>query len=240
MFRRAHHNAIHKILGRLNTPLFEKTRTFFGGGTAIVLKLGEYRESLDIDFLCADLTGYRQLRNVVWKEGFLGLFKPNSGVREVRDTKTDQYGIRNFVETDDVKIKLEIVSEARVLLDGDYDEALDVPILTKADMFTEKLLANADRVHDASSMARDVIDLAMMIDAWGDVPGDAMKRASEAYGRDYITSALSTGMQKLLDPGRLDECARAMEIDAPTTETIRQVARRYGRDSGRERLLGVK
>lgn len=25
----------------------------FGGGTALVLQLGEYRESVDIDFLCA-------------------------------------------------------------------------------------------------------------------------------------------------------------------------------------------
>jgi len=235
MFRRTHHNAIQKILARLDTLLFEETRTFFGGGTAIVLKLNEYRESLDIDFLCADAAGYRHLRNVVWRKGFQGLFKPDCGVRQIRDTKTDQYGIRNFVELDEARVKFEIVSEARVRLDGEHDDALGVPILTKTDMFTEKLLANADRVHDASSMARDVIDLTMMINAWGDVPEEAMRQASEAYGRDYIMSALQTGMVKLLDPGRLDECAHAMAIDATAKETIRQTARRYERSRRQSR-----
>ena len=34
----------------------------FGGGTAIVLRHGEYRESVDVGFLVSDLGGYRRLR----------------------------------------------------------------------------------------------------------------------------------------------------------------------------------
>ena len=35
---------------------------YFGGGTAIVLRHGEYRESADIDFLVSDIAAYRSLR----------------------------------------------------------------------------------------------------------------------------------------------------------------------------------
>jgi hypothetical protein len=37
----------------------------FGGGTAIALRYGEYRESVDIDFLVSDIASYRNLRQLL-------------------------------------------------------------------------------------------------------------------------------------------------------------------------------
>lgn len=65
MFERSHHQRIEKILHAFNCDLLSQTRCYFGGGTAIVLSLAEYRESLAIDFLCASNEGYRLLRNTI-------------------------------------------------------------------------------------------------------------------------------------------------------------------------------
>ena len=58
-YSRARHNAVDKVLARLNGDFLEHAKCFFGGGTRIVLELNEYRESADIDFLCSDREGYR-------------------------------------------------------------------------------------------------------------------------------------------------------------------------------------
>lgn len=57
MFQRAHHNSALDALHGLDGNLLAKAHCFFGGGTAITLALGEYRESVDIDFLCASKVG---------------------------------------------------------------------------------------------------------------------------------------------------------------------------------------
>lgn len=62
MFERPHHQRIHEVLLALDAPLLREHRCYFGGGTAIALTLGEYRESVDMDFLVSDLDGYRALR----------------------------------------------------------------------------------------------------------------------------------------------------------------------------------
>ena len=51
-----------EALERVRADVLAQSQCFFGGGTRIALALGEYRESADIDFLCASRTGYRTLR----------------------------------------------------------------------------------------------------------------------------------------------------------------------------------
>ncbi len=51
MFERPHHQRMAKLLHAFDTELLNTTQCYFAGGTAIVLLLGEYRESLDIGFL---------------------------------------------------------------------------------------------------------------------------------------------------------------------------------------------
>ena len=62
MFKRVRHQVIHKLLQAFNREILQEAECFFGGGTAIVLLLNEYRESVDIDFLCSSRAGFRLLR----------------------------------------------------------------------------------------------------------------------------------------------------------------------------------
>jgi len=78
MFERPHHQRIGKILHAFNAALLHETKCYFGGGTAIVLSLDEYRESLDIDFLCASNDGYQaaeilQIHFALWLKYQRGL-----------------------------------------------------------------------------------------------------------------------------------------------------------------------
>ena len=50
------------MLQALDDAFLQRHHCYFGGGTAIVLRRGEYRESADIDFLVSDIAAYRELR----------------------------------------------------------------------------------------------------------------------------------------------------------------------------------
>lgn len=60
-------------------------------------------------------------------------------------------------------------------------------------------------------MSRDLIDLAMMIRAWGPIPAAAMKKAEAAYGH-AIHDYLDRGLTLLRDSRYRDECLRAMAM----------------------------
>ncbi len=163
MFDRPHHNAIAQVLKALDAELLLRSEAWFGGGTAIVLNLGEYRESVDIGFPCSSNEGYRLLREATFGGHLDRVLPPSAGVTVVRDVLTDQYGIRTQLEAAGTRAKFEIVREARIDLSGEMDPRLGVPVLTRADMYCEKLLANADRYADKAVLSRDIIDLSMMI-----------------------------------------------------------------------------
>lgn len=61
-FERIHHQFIAQVLHALDGPMLREFNCLFGGGTAIALRYGEYRESVDIDFLVSDVQSYRGLR----------------------------------------------------------------------------------------------------------------------------------------------------------------------------------
>ena len=112
MFKRAHHQRVARILDALNAQLLTEAGCYFGGGTAIVLLLNEYRESVDVDLLCASHEGYRTLRNAV-NENSLGPLLTQA-MPLARAVRADRYGIRTFLMVDDVPIKFEIVREDRI------------------------------------------------------------------------------------------------------------------------------
>jgi hypothetical protein len=134
-------------------------------------------------------------------------------LKALRPLRTDQYGIRTFVEVDGVPVKLEIVREARIELSGALLPLLPVSVLSRADLFAEKLLANADRWADRAAFNRDAIDLGMMIAHWGPIPEDAWSKAWVAYG-DTIDAALSAAAERISDPTWLKTCVEAMHMAA--------------------------
>ena len=91
-FKRQEHRTIAEALSLLDRDLFLDSQCWFAGGTAIVMLLGEYRLSLDVDFLCADADGYRRLRGAAVEKGLPAFFGPP--VSPIREFRADQYGIR--------------------------------------------------------------------------------------------------------------------------------------------------
>ena len=211
MFKRPHHQRIVQLLRAMDADLLFRAKCYFGGGTAIALQLGEYRESVDIDFLCSDLDGYRLLRNVITPPT-LGavLLEP---VKHVRDVRTQRDKISTFLEVDGAPIRVEFVLEARIRIDGALDPTLRVPLLARNDLYAEKLLANTDRGLDRSQMSRDLIDLAMMIQHWGPIPQVAWDKATGAYGR-AIGDAFGKTLALLQDDRHLSAALKAMSMDA--------------------------
>ena len=222
MFERDHHNRIQSLLSALDTDFLAQNKCFFGGGTAIVLALNEYRESVDIDFLCASQEGYRELRNTI-HETSLGLIFSRP-VELARDVRADRYGIRTFLRVDGVPVKFEIVSEGRIEIAGEMNPVTGVPTLTRTDMYAEKLLANADRYRDKAVASRDIIDLAMMIGHWGEVPVAAWEKVRQAYGAS-ADRAFQGAIEMVSDRAYLGQCLAKMHMAPELVEQIPAVLR---------------
>lgn len=216
MFEREHHRRVAAVLDALDTDLLAANACFFGGGTAIALLHGEYRESVDIDFLVSDLGGYRTLRQRLdGPGGIRAIVRAGSVLDQVREMRADQYGLRTMLRVDHVEIKFEVVLEARIVLapPGPGDRICGVATLTPLDLLTTKLLANADRWRDDAVLSRDLIDLAMLRPT-KKLLRLAIEKAKAAYG-DSIESALTKAIADLRErPHRLDHCMAAMRMTA--------------------------
>ena len=216
MFRREHHQRIELVLDALNADFLSAHKCYFGGGTAIALTCGEFRESLDIDFLVSDSEGYRELRAGVKTDGPSVLFRTVKHLGLPNTFVADQYGIRGWVEVVGTRIKCEIVSEGRIELEspGQHNERVPVEMLSVTDLVAEKLLANSDRYLDTATFSRDLIDLAFMeVPDLRSSPGFA--KALGAYGPTLVRD-FDSALEKFLgDLAWIDRCALALGIEAP-------------------------
>ena len=218
MFEREHHRRVASVLQALDARLLHAQQCLFGGGTALALRYGEYRESVDINFLVSHLEGYRALRQLLsGTAGLQAICRAGVDVatvfNQIREVRADQYGIRTMLRVADAEIKFEIVLEARITLDppGDGDLLCGVATLTPLDAAASKLLANADRWRDDATLSRDLIDLAMMAPPKA-LLRQAITKAQGAYGAS-IEVDLRKAIQNLRErPHRLDQCMQAMRM----------------------------
>ena len=217
MFTRLHHQRIAKVLESLDADLLKQHNCLFAGGTAIALGYGEYRESVDIDFLVSDLASYRYLRNSVREQGLQALMKSTDASQlQTSDIRSDQYGIRTRVFVKGKPIKFEIVLEGRISLakPGKKDSILGVATLMKIDMAVSKLLANSDRGLDMGMHCRDVIDLAMLNLSKSEF-AEATTKSEAAYGEAILKDlAKVIGMLGEAN-GLLERCMKAMDVSVP-------------------------
>jgi hypothetical protein len=203
-FRRAAHARVAQLLSRMDGPFLASAGCFFGGGTQLVVAHGEYRESRDIDFLLSSRDGFRRIRETITEHSLGRIFR--KPVRLVRELVADRDSVRTFVAEDAAgaahPIKLEILLEGRIDLEGDMDERLGVPALAPAIAAAEKLLANVDRGNDHIFRCRDLIDLAFAATVWDQ---DTLRRglaiAQKAYGKAVLEAARRI-LVKLEEDGR--------------------------------------
>jgi len=228
MFNREHHQKIHQVLQALDAPFLEQHQCYFGGGTAIVLRRGEYRESVDIDFLVSDIAAYRELRKQLQEPQVLEqLFGIGHGpLIELPEVRADQYGIRTRLPLANDGIKFEIVFEARILFDvpAPDDVVGGVSTLTEIDLAASKLLANVDRWPDAGVFSRDIIDLAML-DLQKHELHMALAKAESAYG-DAVVRDVHKAVANLQNhPDRLSKCLTALSMNAPAALMLDRLKR---------------
>lgn len=223
------------MLASMDSGFLLDCECWFGGETAIVLKLGEYRKSLDLDFLCASREGYRKLREGFFDRGIRAVFP--EPVQMLRDVRADAYGIRMIVGLHEQPIRVEIVNEPRIELAGAYDPVLKVPTLLPESMFAEKLLANADRCRDRVVAYRDAIDLGRLVETYEAIPEAAVKAAEGAYGKD-IARFMAWALNRLRDRNEIRYAAEALDMDfdgaAGAVTALRRAALHIWPDKGIE------
>lgn len=218
MFERPHHRRIARVLEAMDVDLLHSHQCWFAGGTAIALLAGEFRESVDIDFVVAPLPAYRALRERLADEG-LGALLPRAG--QTLDInvplRLDQYGLRARILVDGVPVKLEIIHEGRltsVRPSPDGQSICGLVTACRIDLAAMKLLANTDRWADDSVFARDVIDLAYLALPASDF-AEALALASEPYGA-AVARDLGRALAALQErEGWLDRCLHALAINEP-------------------------
>ncbi|OGU15808.1 MAG: hypothetical protein A2076_14505 [Geobacteraceae bacterium GWC2_53_11] len=218
MFERPLHQRIAKVLGALNGALLKEHSCLFGGGTVIALRFGEYRESVDIDFLLSDMTHYRSLRQLLTGTDAINaiLLPGQPPLTQLRDIRADQYGIRTMLSVAGQPIKFEIILEGRIELAAPTakDVVCGIPTLTVLDMAVSKLLANSDRWADDGVFSRDVIDLAMMQTRLP-LLRQAITKAEDAYGQ-AIRVDLEKAIHRLQQrQGWLERCMQTMAMTLP-------------------------
>ena len=230
MFEREHHRDIALVLQALDPELLAARRCYFGG-TAMALRYGEYRESLDIDFLVSDRAGYRDLRQMLsTADGLSPLLRPGMAVQQTRAVRADQYGIRTQLRSGASVIKFEVVLEGRIELSSPQadDKVCGLSTLAPTDQATEKLLANADRWADDAVFSRDVIDLAMQRAATPLLRA-ACAKAETAYG-DAVRQSLIKAIDALrAGPHRLEACMEALSMTTVSKAALWQAMRRLPR-----------
>ena len=226
MFERPHHQRIARVLQALNGPLLRDNHCLFGGGTAMALRYGEYRESVDIDFLVSDVGSYRNLRQLLTDpQGIAAIVRPGAEpMKQGREVRADQYGIRTLLLLDEQPIKFEIVLEGRIQLadPAPTDAICAISTLTPLDMATSKLLANSDRGLDDSVFNRDLIDLAMMNPPLA-LLRQAVAKAEQAYGKSILQD-LDKAINRLQDRhGWLERCMQAMGMTLPKAQLWQRI-----------------
>jgi len=224
MYDRPHHQRIAKVLKSFDTDFLYEADCFFGGGTAITLQLDEYRESVDIDFLCGSVDGYLKIRRAV--SSTLGPLLKNE-VKHAREVRADQDKISTILEMDGEPIKVEIFKEKMLNSNGVFNQEIGLYTLSRSDFYAQKLFANSDRCVDPSSFSRDIIDLALMLQKWGDFPDEAWNYAYKAYG-DLIVKGFHLATNSLSNPLHLTQCLEKLKINPRMADSILETLESVG------------
>lgn len=170
-----HHQKIYTALKQFNADFFNEHNILFGGGTRIALELNEYRESIDIDFICPNKASYKAVRNEVSNSSLGNLVTQDFNY--IRDIRSDRDAVRTAIKIDDTSIKLEFVSFADYELTKSTGNIFVVPYLDRKSCYVNKLLANADRFTEY----KDIFDLMAMFHYWGEIPDESWNIAAEHY-----------------------------------------------------------
>lgn len=185
VFRRERHRLIVEVLERFDPDFLGRAGIGFGGGTRIALELGEYRESVDIDFFCPSTASYQAVREVVGERSLGALLR--SPVEFAREIRTTRDKVVTAIVHAGQAIKLEILGFPDWHMDTVRHPMFPVPVLDRTACFATKLTAANDRGFAAPY--KDAIDLIVMRAGWGEIPTEAIREAERHYGSAVLAKA---------------------------------------------------
>ncbi|MFQ3245365.1 MAG: hypothetical protein ACI9SP_002012 [Arenicella sp.] len=189
-----HHQAISSALKKFNNVFLQEHNIIFGGGTRIALEINEFRESVDIDFLCPNKESYKAVREQATNIS-LGLLVKQD-FKYLRPIVFDRYAVRTWIEHEGSSIKLEFVSFDNYELKSELNtELFPIPALDHNSCYYTKLLANADR--KLAPPHKDIIDLLAMRSEWGRIPNNAIDLAVTHYGRPTVIGSMIKALEHI-------------------------------------------
>lgn len=212
---------IAKVLLGLDGQWLDRAHCYLGGGAALMLQMGGYRETRGIDFFCGTRAGFRMLRNAVARPGLGGLLKATAF--DVCGVHCSQNKIEVFFAVDGLPVRVMFMCAQPVTGLRVSDLLFDVPLLSRKDMYVSKLLANTDRGVDHAGHHRDLIDLAMMVKAWGPVPQAAWREATLMYGGE-VARSLATVCGLISDRSHLIQSLWSLSMYTSLVDTVCTVA----------------
>jgi hypothetical protein len=217
-----HHQIIESALNEFNADFFCANNIVFGGGTRIALELEEFRESIDIDFLCPNRAAYRAVREQV-NNVSLGLLVKKDFIY-IREIRADRDAVRTIIEHQGTRIKLEFVSFDNYDLTSCVDLAkFPIPFLDQSSCFYTKLLANADR--KLVQPYKDLFDILAMYKKWGSIPQQAIELAEIHYGKKVIIPSLIEALQAIItNPTGYEKVAKTLNMKE---EWVTEIVNKY-------------
>jgi hypothetical protein len=216
VFERSHHRRIATLLDALHGPLLRGRGCLFGGGTAMALRFGEYRESVAGDFLVSRLDDCRHLRNEpTGPRGPAAITRGPGRLAQVGELRAHRCGIRTRVSVDCQpscsRSCWRVASPCKRRATATW-RGIATP--TPLDMATSKLLANSDRWPDDGVFSPDLIDLAMMRPSLA-LLRSAVAKAEGAYGASILRD-LGRAIDRMQSrTGWLERCMEAMGMQGP-------------------------
>ncbi|MCX6957457.1 MAG: nucleotidyl transferase AbiEii/AbiGii toxin family protein [Verrucomicrobiae bacterium] len=223
MFNRPQYRRIAFILQNLKKENLVACGCLFGGGTALSLQLGEYRESLDIDFLCGSAEFYGKLRKGFFDKGASFLFHDSLSLS--RELRADRSALRCTLDLQDGEkpIKFEIILEGYLggLLPS-TTEVCGIPCLHPQDSMATKLMANADRGLDGAFAFRDLIDFIMTAQHFGPISLETLSRVKKTYDDTAEKAAVKTARYLIDHPEKLATAFLELSINDDVRSLIKK------------------
>lgn len=186
-FKIPRHNIIWAVISdMLDKKMLRDHGILFAGGTLCSMRYGEYRESVDLDFLCADKNSFNSFR---------ANFSDVGKFIYARNPKITKDRVQLWITTtDDRPLKVDFFYEER--LQPTASDFHGVEALDHASLMGCKLMAYCDRGMDLSERGKDFIDLiAIDLQAPAETFENAWELAWNAYGT-WLTNQLPKIIEK--------------------------------------------
>ena len=198
-------------LAIFNKDFLRKNHVLVGGDTRIVMELGQYRESGNIDFLCLDTQSFRAVRAQVSTTS-LGEITTNP-FELAREVICDQYGIRTVISINGISLTVAIKNLTGFRLKKAIKAPFPAECIDRSSCYITKILSLTDG--GMAPAKTDFIDLLMMFHQWGAPPQEVWAEVDRHYGTTSKQKLLCELKGFITNPEQVFAAATRLQIYSP-------------------------